>query len=94
MALQGRTAILTPQEVDTLLKALVELKSQGKTIILISHKLKEVIRICDKQKYCRMTTIELYKTIGAILYNPTSIKLRESLKKKIIACENEFKFDV
>lgn len=41
------TAVLTPHEIDELLVQLVELKNQGKTLILITHKLKEVKRIAD-----------------------------------------------
>ncbi len=36
------TAILTPQEIEYLLGIMKELKNQGKTIILITHKLEEV----------------------------------------------------
>lgn len=41
------TAVLTPQEVDSLFNSLRNLKKQGKTIIFISHKLKEVKLIAD-----------------------------------------------
>ncbi len=42
------TAVLTPNEIDELLLQLVELKKQGKTVILITHKLKEVKRIAEQ----------------------------------------------
>jgi len=42
------TAVLVPQEVDELLQNLKELKKQGKTIILITHKLREVMEVSDK----------------------------------------------
>ena len=37
------TSSLTPQEVDELLVSFNELKKQGKTIIFITHKLREVM---------------------------------------------------
>lgn len=41
------TAVLTPQEVEDLLIQLRELRTKGKTVVLITHKLKEVKKICD-----------------------------------------------
>lgn len=41
------TAVLTPQEVDEILDSFRELKRQGKTIILITHKLREVMDVSD-----------------------------------------------
>lgn len=42
------SAVLTPQGVEGLFEAIRSLKEMGKTIIFISHKLKEVFRIADK----------------------------------------------
>jgi simple sugar transport system ATP-binding protein len=42
------TAVLTPQEIEFLLKIMEELRSGGKTIILITHKLEEVKKIADR----------------------------------------------
>jgi simple sugar transport system ATP-binding protein len=41
------TAVLTPQEIDDLFKNLRKLKAEGRTIIIITHKLKEVMAIAD-----------------------------------------------
>lgn len=42
------TAVLTPQEIDELLKVIEFLRAKGKTIIFISHKLWEVKQIADE----------------------------------------------
>lgn len=48
LILDEPTAVLTPQEVDELFRMLRSLKKQGKTIILITHKLNEVMSIADQ----------------------------------------------
>ena len=47
LILDEPTAVLTPQEVKDLFGNLLRLKAEGKTIILISHKLKEVLEFTD-----------------------------------------------
>ncbi|MFC2091738.1 ABC transporter ATP-binding protein [Elusimicrobiota bacterium] len=42
------TAVLTPQETDELFEIIKALKETGHTIIFISHKLREIIRIADR----------------------------------------------
>lgn len=42
------TAVLTPQEIDGLFEVMTLLKRQGKSIIFITHKLKEVLRVADR----------------------------------------------
>ncbi len=41
------TAVLTPQEVEELFTMLRQLKEEGKTIVIITHKLKETLAIAD-----------------------------------------------
>ncbi|MBI4868738.1 MAG: ABC transporter ATP-binding protein [Candidatus Wallbacteria bacterium] len=48
LLLDEPTAVLTPQEVEELFKIVRLLKSQGKTIVFISHKLREVKAISDR----------------------------------------------
>lgn len=48
LILDEPTAVLTEQEVDNLFKIMRELKSSGKTIIFVTHKLNEVREIADK----------------------------------------------
>jgi simple sugar transport system ATP-binding protein len=42
------TSVLTPGEADQLFATLQQLKSQGKTVILTTHKLKEVMAVADR----------------------------------------------
>ncbi len=41
------TAVLTPQEVKSLFVVLNRLRAEGKSIVFISHKLPEVLELCD-----------------------------------------------
>ena len=47
LILDEPTAALTPQETLQLFDVLRQLRSQGTTVILITHKLKEVMALCD-----------------------------------------------
>jgi ABC-type uncharacterized transport system ATPase subunit len=47
LILDEPTAVLTPQETDQLFDVLRLLRTQGTTILLITHKLKEVMHLCD-----------------------------------------------
>ena len=48
LILDEPTAVLTPQEAQELFEIIRALKSQGKSIIFISHKLNEVLEIADR----------------------------------------------
>jgi simple sugar transport system ATP-binding protein len=57
LILDEPTAVLTPQEVKELFHNLLRLKKEGKTIILISHKLKEVLEFTDTVTVMRRGTV-------------------------------------
>jgi len=57
------TSLLTPQETEVLFKTLFSLRDSGKTIIFISHKLKEVKAIADKVTIMRKGKV--VKTVDA-----------------------------
>lgn len=59
LILDEPTAVLTPQEADELILSLKNLKKQGKTIIVITHKLREVMEVSDS-----VTVIKQGKVIG------------------------------
>ena len=47
LILDEPTGVLTPEEADDLFEILRQLKSQGKTVILITHKLREIMAATD-----------------------------------------------
>ncbi len=53
------TSVLTPQEADKLFETLERLRSEGKSILYISHRLEEVKRMCD-----RATVLRHGKVVG------------------------------
>ncbi|WP_416149081.1 ABC transporter ATP-binding protein [Salipaludibacillus sp. HK11] len=55
------TAALTPQEIKELIQIMENLISEGKSIILITHKLKEILQVCD-----RCTVIRRGQGIGTV----------------------------
>lgn len=67
LILDEPTAVLTPQEADELIKSLKDLKAKGKTIIVITHKLREVMEVSDS-----VTVIKHGKVIGSTLTKDTN----------------------
>ena len=62
LILDEPTAVLTPQEVDELVKILRHLAKEGRSIVFISHKLAEVLAVTD-----RITVLRDGELIGTIL---------------------------
>lgn len=76
LILDEPTAVLTPQEIEELGVILKSLVSQGKSIILITHKLKEVMAMSDK-----VTIIRRGKVIDTLETSKTNI---EELAEKMV----------
>lgn len=61
LILDEPTAVLTPQEVEGLFKIIQSLIDKGKSIIFITHKLKEVMHVADD-----ITVLRLGRVVGSI----------------------------
>ncbi|MBD1224225.1 ABC transporter ATP-binding protein [Virgibacillus halodenitrificans] len=68
------TAVLTPQEINELIEIMRSLIKEGKSIILITHKLKEIMEVCD-----RCTVIRKGKGIGTVNIKDTTTNELASL---------------
>jgi simple sugar transport system ATP-binding protein len=64
------TAVLTPQETDELMAIMRQLKSEGTSIVFITHKLREVREVAD-----RITVIRLGKVVGDASPTATNAEL-------------------
>ncbi len=63
------TSVLTPQEVDILFETLNKLRSEGTSILYISHKLEEIRTLCD-----HATILRLGKNVGECVPAETSAR--------------------
>ena len=63
------TAVLTPQEIDDLMVSIRNLAKEGKSILFISHKLDEIMKVTD-----RVTILRKGKCIGTLNTKETNAK--------------------
>ncbi len=76
LILDEPTSVLTPQEAESLFKVMRELRSAGKSLIFISHKLEEVLSIAD-----RCTVLRRGRVVGSI---PTSEANKPKLAEMMV----------
>ena len=69
LILDEPTAVLSPQEVEEFFAILRRMKAQGKTIIIITHKLEEVLAISDE-----VTVMRDGKVVGNVKTSETNAK--------------------
>lgn len=67
LILDEPTAVLTPQEIDDLFATLREMRESGKTVIIITHKLSEVLAISDE-----VTVMRDGRVVGRVTTRATS----------------------
>ena len=76
------TAVLTPQEIEELLRIMKNLSAEGKSILFITHKLNEIMAVAD-----RCTVLRKGKYIGTVdVANCT----KETLSQMMVGREVEF----
>ena len=68
------TAVLTPQEIEDLMKIMKNLAAEGKSILFISHKLNEIMAVSD-----RCTVLRKGKCIGTVNTADTTIEELSSM---------------
>lgn len=79
------TAVLTPQEIEHLMEIMRQLTAEGKSIIVITHKLKEIKAVA---KHC--TIIRKGKGIGTVVVADTS---EQELADLMVGRQVTFKLD-
>jgi simple sugar transport system ATP-binding protein len=67
LILDEPTAVLTPQEVEEFFSILRRMRSQGKTVVIITHKLSEVLAISD-----RVTVMRDGQVVGHVKTSETN----------------------
>lgn len=85
LILDEPTAVLTPQEIDELIQIMRALSEQGKTIIIITHKLKEIKAVAD---YC--TIIRRGKKMDTVKVSEVT---EEGLAEMMVGREVDFSVD-
>ena len=79
------TAVLTPQEIGELLKAMKQLVAEGKSIIFITHKLNEIKEVAD-----RCSVLRKGRYIGTV---EVADATKETLSEMMVGRKVNFKLD-
>lgn len=83
------TAVLTQKETDMLFDLIKKLKAQGVSVVYISHRLKEIMEICDRVTVLRDGGFIATKEISEI----TEKQIAELMVGREIAETNQTKYD-
>jgi simple sugar transport system ATP-binding protein len=79
------TAVLTPQEIEELMKIMKELVKEGKSIVFISHKLNEIKEVAD-----RCTILRKGKYIGTVNVDTTT---KEQMSEMMVGRKINFNIE-
>jgi simple sugar transport system ATP-binding protein len=85
LVLDEPTAVLTPAESDQLVRVIQKLKEEGRSIIFISHKLREVLEVTD-----RVTVLRDGKCVGTVdTKEATQISLAKMMVGRSVSIERK-----
>lgn len=85
LILDEPTAVLTPQEIDKLFAVLRRMRKDGKTIIIITHKMNEVLALSD-----RVAVLRKGESVGSVITaETTEAELTEMMVGKKISLNIE-----
>ena len=79
------TAVLTPQEIDELMKIMKNLAAEGKSILFITHKLNEIMAVA-----ARCSVLRKGKYIGTVEIKDTT---KEELSEMMVGRQVKFEVD-
>lgn len=79
------TAVLTPQEIEELMKIMKNLAKEGKSILFITHKLNEIMETAD-----RCTILRKGKCVGTVNIKDTT---KEELSRMMVGRDVSFKVE-
>ena len=79
------TAVLTPQEIHELMQIMKNLAAEGKSILFITHKLNEIMEVCD-----RCSVLRKGKYIGTVDIKDTT---KEELSRMMVGRDVKFAVD-
>ncbi|HEU5268673.1 MAG TPA: ABC transporter ATP-binding protein [Jatrophihabitans sp.] len=82
LILDEPTAVLTPHEIDDLIRVMNELRSAGTSIVFITHKLREVRAIAD-----RITVIRRGKVVGSAEPSASEAELAAMMVGRSVSLE-------
>lgn len=82
LILDEPTGVLTPSEADHLFRILRNLKDEGKTIVLITHKLREIMEITDTVSVMRRG--EMTSTVNTVDTSPEDLAQRMVGRKVLL----------
>jgi simple sugar transport system ATP-binding protein len=66
LILDEPTAVLTPQETDALFGVLRQLRARGTTILIVTHKLREIMALCDTVTVMRQGQVVLDAAVAEV----------------------------